>query len=228
VTLATLRDRVAKRIDEDVSQANRYISDVDLNASINFALSLYSYLTLCLETTANVQVSSQTAYVNILTTIPDCIVPLRVTQGGRRLFRESIQGLSSRHNAWSGEYYIPEFYAMASADLLAVYPAPASASVGLLSLTYARFAPVLALDSDEPIIPLEAHEVLVDGAAAFIRIVKLGGQYMDDANDELRIFLDACALRVNFVRTQSKTSRYDVSPPDLGKAVIAKLLESYK
>lgn len=227
MTLAALRALVAKKIDEDTSATNRYITDATIDRAINRAMSVFSFLTLCYETSATLTFTVGDPSLELLATVPTFIAPLRVSQDGVHLQPKSLHRFAAQKTSWTGANGPPTAYCMVAANLMAVSPPP-STDYEDVTLYYAAFAPALTTGTDVPAIPAEDHERLAAGAATIIRQVILGGQHGEEAMQDMQDYWQGIQRRAEHVRQRNQKARFDTLPPGIAKKQLEQFLKAIK
>ncbi len=227
MTLNQLRDRVAKKVDEDRTATHRYIIDTLLDRAINRALAVFCFFTLCYEVTETLTFTASDPSLEILGTVPNFIVPLRVSQGGLHLSPKSIHRFGAQNNAWTGDDDIPNSYCFVAANLMAICPPP-EAGYEEIDLMYAAFAADLSGGSDVPTIPAEDHEALASGAATWLRQVVIGGQHGEEGTRDMQDYFETIQRRAEQVTFRSKAARFDTIPAGVTKDALLKLLKGMK
>lgn len=226
MTRSEIRSKTLKFVDEDPAQTFRYISDTDANNAIAMALRIFCFLTLCSEATGNLTIQPGESHTLILSTLPNFILPLRVTIDGVLIYRSSLERIEALASGWRNDPAPPERYAMIGANAIAIQPI--QSSITTATVNYARFAPVLANDNDVPDIPNEDHDFIAEGAAAIVAGTKLGGQGDASARQRLESFFTGIKRRAGSVRERNKMNRYEALPAEVSKELLKKLLESFK
>jgi hypothetical protein len=226
MTLAQMRELVLRYVDEDVTQPARWISNTDANNALTMALRIYCFLTLASEAKTSVTINaSNFDHATILSSVPDMIIPLRITQDGVQISRSQYPRFRARSDSWRRMPDLPQRYAMISGNAIAIDPPPVSSNYTQFELTYAKFCP-LPSDGNEPQVPAEDHDGIAAGAAAIVAGLKIGGQDQTMAQARLSEFFDCIARRIDWVQHRTRTNRYDVAPAPVAKALVQRLMAS--
>lgn len=215
MTAAQLTQRLLEQVGEIVQPGEiptYYNSTAALDA-LNVAQRLFCLLTLCLETTGTLVVSSSTNWYKALTTFNDWLTPLRIRResDGVKLEPARLSDLDALDPAWQAATGTVERYACLGFDLIATYRKPASGTVNL-TCTYAKSPAVMT--SGSPEIPEEYHACLVDGALPILRAME-GAQELAKVLDRFDRFMAAAAKLGAYVRQRNLGLRYDRVPFEL-------------
>lgn len=191
---------------------------------LNAAQRLFVLLTMCLETTASLTVTANTAFYRLLPIFPDFLLPLRVRLStGAKLKPSTLSDLASLDSSWSKSSGTPTRYAAAGFDLFAICQQPSGSGL-TASLTYARCPDPLVNPSDVPEIPDEYHPTLMDLAIPLCRAKEGGGEW----KKILPLWdrgLDAATRMGDYVRARNKERGYDRMPVELARFDRSKMLE---
>ena len=207
-----LQERTIERIGEPSTPI--YWTLAEVKEALNKATRFFALLTLCVERSASFSLSANTAFYTPQTQLTDFLKPLRVTtSAGARLLPYTLDQLNKESDSWRTTTGTPAKYAQQGYDLLAVTPVPAGAGV-TLTVRYAASPATLTANGDEPEIPEEQRDCLIDYAIYWLR-AKEGGQEFVKTLPKLGQFLDVAGKYADFVRAKSKAQLYDAMPLDL-------------
>ncbi len=218
-----LIDKTLERVgdDPDLLPSTQYYKPQEALAVLNQAQRLFSLLTLCLETTADMQLTGA-AFYRALTFFPDWIAPLRFRiPSGAKLKPSRLADLASLDNQWTSRAGTPIRYSSSGFDLLGFYKQDSS----IVRVTYAR-GPVLLDATTSPEIPEEYHPCLIDGAIPLLR-VKEGAQEWQKTLPSWESFLKEANRCAAGVRARNVEQGFDRIPVEIRKfdrsAVIKKV-----
>lgn len=217
MTLADLKSRALKGVDEDAA-APVYYTGSEVATALSDAQEMFVLLTLCLEATGTVTVTS--TWTQILTTLPYFLAPLRIRRAAGKLRPVTLMDLDARTRDWQAATGSPDRYAFLGFELLAVHPTPASEA---LTVTYAKSPVRLAGDGDTPEIRAEYHEALVDGAIPLLRM-KEGAQEMASSIHRFERFLRAIAECGAKTRARYAAAQYDRLPAEIRLADLSAII----
>jgi hypothetical protein len=223
MTLDTLRTITLQRLDDPTSGAGGYYGGPLVTAGLNWAQRLFQLLTLCLEKSDTLTLSSATTWYHVRTSISDWLLPLRAEWSNAKVRPARLSELDALDTAWQGSTGTPERYAMLGEDLLAVY----KQATGSLTLTYAYSPATLVLAADTPEIPVEYHSLLPHAAILYCRLIE-GGQELAKVEGGLREFLAGANKMAQYVRARSRDKGYDTPPPELDRFDLSRLLPPVK
>lgn len=212
MTASELISRVLKGVNEDATTPV-YYSRGEVMSALSDVQEMFVLLTLCLETTGTLTVSS--TWTRAMDTFSDFLCPLRIRRAGGKVRPATLKDLDARDRSWQAATGAPTHYAMCGFELLATYPTTATSEA--LAVTYARCPVRLAADADVPEIRAEYHEALVDGAIPILR-VKEGAQELGSSLHRFRRFLDAAKDCGEKTRAKYAAAQYDRLPPEIRMA----------
>jgi hypothetical protein len=161
-----LADKILERAGDDPAllPSQQYYKPQEALAAVNFTQRLFVLLTLCLETTANMQLTGDPFY-RALTFFPDWIAPLRFRlPGGVKLHPSRLNDLAALDTRWTNRAGVPSRYTHVGFDLLGFYKQDES----IVRVTYAR-SPADVTFATEPDIPSEYHPCLIDASIPYMR-----------------------------------------------------------
>lgn len=205
-------DRVITRVDDD-AEAPVSVTEAEALAAVNEGQDLFSWLTLCLETTATLTFPANTPFGTIRDSFPDFLVPLRVVVGSTRLRPVTFGDLDVLDDQWQARTGVPSRYAALGFDFWAVYPQRAFNLPS--SWTYAQSPGLLTGSAGEvPQIPEQYHPSLISYGIYRVKL-KEGAQGLTRGKEQLNLFLDAATEHGDFVRARSRAARYDTLPFEL-------------
>lgn len=219
-----LQTRVLARVGEDSGAAagNQYYTAAEALAALNIAQRLFVLLTLCLETSATMELTPGVAFYSLLSRFNDWLLPLRF-RGSKKLRPARLSDLAALDSAWSQAPGEPVKYALLGFDLLALYQQPVATEV--LNVTYARCPVPLMNAWDVPEIPVEYHPCLIDGATPLMR-TKEGGQEWQKTLTHWDRFLNEADRLAKYVRARNREQGYDYLPFELAKFDRSRMLEA--
>lgn len=223
-----MQGRVLDRVGEIAGAAlgNQFFTATEATAALNAAQRLFVLLTLCLESSGTLDLSTATPFYSLLTQFPGWLVPLRIRlSSGVKLRPARITDFAALDNAWSTTLGSPTRYALLGFDFLAAYPVPSSDLTA--AVTFASCPAALALATDTPAIPAEYHPALIDGAIPLMR-VKEGGQELQKTMTYWNRFLDDAQRLGDYVRARNQEQGYDHRPFELRRFDRSKLLMQAK
>ncbi len=222
MTAAELQTLVLTRLGENPYDP-KYYTAAEVLTALNQGQRLFSFLTLCLETTATFALAANTTFYHLLATYPDFIVPLRVrVAGGAKLSPARLEELDALDPDWQASTGSPLRYCVSGCDLLAVYKKPAAPGASL-DITYAKMAPVLPIYG-VPAMPEEDHLALADFAVPMCR-AKEGGQEFAKVLPQFDRFLETVRNRADYVRRRNTARGYDRAPVELERFDTSQLLK---
>lgn len=177
--------------------------------ALNEALSLFSFLTLCVESTAPFTVS--TRGFTPPSTQASYIAPLMVHRGTLRMFPASIEELGALSSTWRQDSAAPTRYMQGGWSRIGLWPSPDVAYV--VTIRFARNAAALSADSDVPEIPAEFHRSLLEYSVPRIRILEGGDEFTKESS-RLSRFFSAAKQQAQFVQARARHMNYDTSPTE--------------
>ena len=216
MTAKEISDRILAGIDDDPSAPGSIASDgtpvpPEIMAAINEGQELFSWLTLCLEAIAPITLPASTTFGMIRATLPDFLVPLRLSIGGARVKPATPAELDALDDSWQNRVGVPGFYFTWGFNFYAVTPQPANDTVS--QLTYAR-APLQLVDDAWPEIPEQYHQSLVKYGRYRVKL-KEGGRGLERGLVQFKEFLADATAHADYVRARSRAARYDTLPIEL-------------
>jgi hypothetical protein len=214
MTLGELQTRTLERLGETAAAGSYYTAE-EVRIAINEGQRLFSYLTLCLESTASLTLTANQAWYTPLAAIPDWIAPLRVRisgTGGTKLEPKRLEQLDALSSTWQTESGPPRRYASLGPNLLAVHPQPSSGGAAL-AITYARSPVALTGAGQSPEIPEEYHPELIHYALPRLRSKEGAEEWAKNLPDFKR-FWQAAKKMATFVRSRNQSAKYDTLPPE--------------
>lgn len=216
MTAGEISDRIVARLDDSVSAPGSVIATThpppEVLMAINEAQELFALMTLCLETTLTLTLTAYSTFVNISTTLPDYLVPLRLSTGAGRVRPATLADLDAENTSWQATSGTPLRYATLGFNLLIVTPQPTADTSS--TFRYARSPLRLVNDTDVPEIPLEFHQCLADYGVYRVKL-KEGGQQLQRGMKYLNAFMDEATRFGNYVRQRSLAARLDTLPFEL-------------
>jgi hypothetical protein len=228
MTLSDMQTRVLDRVGEIAGAplGNQFYTPTEATAALNAAQRLFVLLTLCLETSGTLELTTGTPFYSLLTQFPGWLVPLRIRLStGAKLKPARLAEFAALDNAWSTTTGTPSRYALLGFDFLAPYPVPSEDLTA--SVTFASCPAPLALPTDTPAIPAEYHPALIDGAIPLMR-VKEGGQELQKTMPYWNRFLDEAQRLGDYVRARNQEQGYDHTPFELRRFDRSKVLMQAK
>jgi hypothetical protein len=189
-----------------------YNLTAEMLASINEGQQQFALLTLCLETSGTVALTSGTCFYSIRDSLTGYLVPLRMAIAGARLEPARMTDLDARYYDWAATSGTPARYMQAGMNLLAIVPQQTGSAT--LTVLYAKEPAVLTTGTDTPEIPAEYHPALVKYALYYL-LQKRGGQYLSLALEKWEEFLEAAAQCAEFIRTRYRARQYDTLPAEI-------------
>lgn len=223
MTTGEILDRTTARLGDTVGSINSYYTRAEILVAVNQVYRLMCFLTLALEATVIFPLTATTAFYKMLVTYADWILPLRIRlSGGAKLLPVRLVDLAALSTTWSVTAGTPERYALLGFDLLCVFKQPPSALD--VQIVYARTPATLSVDSDEPEIPLEYHQALIDGAIPLLRI-KEGAQEWAKTLESWNRYMDSVQGLGDYVRHRNREQGYDNMPFELARFDRSKLME---
>jgi hypothetical protein len=212
MTGATLRDTVLTRLGDDpnATPSNTHYLPQEVMVALNQVQRIFVLFTLCLETTVSFPVTANTPRYQMLKTLSDWLVPLRIrTSGGVKVRPERVSGLAALDVSWPSQSGPIVKYAHSGFDLLSLY----KNQVDTLSITYAR-SPVDLTPTGTPEIQERYHPLLIDGAIPLLR-TKEGQQEWQKSLPLWDRFMDGIKECADKVRARNRELAYDAFPPEL-------------
>lgn len=215
------------RLGDDPTLPNEtYYERGEVLTALNQLYRLMCFLTLCLETTVTYPLPGATPYSRMLATYADWILPLRVRlSGGAKLRPNRADEIAALDTSWSTTVGTPERYSLQGLDLLCIYKVPAAETD--LDIVYAQVPPPLTDDASSPLLQIQYHQSLIDGAKVLLR-VKEGAQEWKKTLVDWDRYWDACMQLGSYVRARNKEKGYDRLPVELARFDRSKLMEMAK
>jgi len=192
MTLDEIRIRVWSRLDEDSDDALRY-SQADVDEAINDGIQHFCVRTGCLRASTTITQTANQLFHDLPSdlvfiariksdTTNDPLVPTSARQldaGSRRSNRDWERRLGT-----SADFYLP--FGM---DEVGLYPL-SSSGTETYTLHYAQDPGTsnVSADADEPSIPLEYHEALVEYAVSRLLMTE---SKIDEAKEAMEMYLEA-------------------------------------
>lgn len=210
--LSDLRTRVLQRIEVDPTDA---LWQFAATAALNEGQRIFAFLTLCLEVTRMLPLTSGVSFYNLLATWADFIVPLRVKLA-TKLRAESLFEMAMADPSFLSTTGTPTRYGCIGADLLYLNKRPGAGLT--LSVTFARMPALLALDTDVPDILEADHEALIAYAIPRLRANE-GGLELKNSAPLFASFVDYVKTRAADVRDRSNRAGLDNLPHEIGDAL---------
>lgn len=218
MTASAISQAVCQRIDEADPANPISVSNAEVLYRINEGYLFASLLTLFLVKTVSFPLTGMTWYTP-RQTIPDFLVPLKLTVNGIRLRPSTLTELDGWNSQWQATAGTPARYATLGSNLLAVSPQdPAT-----MQLTYAA-SPVPLTAGDTPLLPPAYHQALIEWGVYSARR-KEGGQQLARGLMNLHVYLDAMQQLGDWVRNRSKAAAYDVLSPEMAALDRSKLID---
>lgn len=226
MTVLTLQRRTLERLgdDPDKDPSLMHYTPSEVLARLNQCQRLFCLFTLCLETTANFQLTGAARY-HMLDTFGDWMVPLRIRNAaGKKVRPGRLADLAALDSTWSVRAGTTERYAHTGFDLLSVY----KQETALVPITYARSAVELLStypteNNVEPEIPERYHPTLIDGAIVLAR-TKEGAQEWQKTLPQWDRFLESAGELAARVRARCREQGYDAAPVEINRADQARFL----
>ncbi len=206
-----LADKATERVGDDPAllPSQQYYKTHEALTCLNQAQRLFVLLTLCLETTTNMQLSGS-AFYRALTFFPDWIAPLRIRiPGGAKLKPSRLADLAALDSSWTSRAGTPSRYSHSGFDLLGIYKQDSS----IVSVTYAR-SPVDFTFATSPEIPEEFHPCLIDGAVPIMRL-KEGQQEWQKTLPQWELFIAEVQRCATWVRARNLEQGLDRLPVEV-------------
>lgn len=189
-----------------------YYLQAEALAAINEAQQQFALLTLCLETSGTVSLTSGTCFYSIRDSLTGYLVPLRLSISGARLEPARLTDLDARYFTWPATSGTPARYLQIGLNLLGIVPQQSGSST--LTVIYAKEPAVLTTGTDTPEIPAEYHPALVKYALYYL-LQKRGGQYLTLALEKWDEFLADAAQCAEYVRARYRARKYDTLPAEI-------------
>lgn len=212
MTFAELKTEALRRAGENPALP-RFYTVAEAAAAINAAQNVFSFLTLCLEDTADLTIPTGAVLTPISPMAPRWIAPLRLELDAQKLQPGSLAQFRSLNPAWMdpSQRDAPQRYAMIGWQNLSAFPSPAIDTI--ITSRFATAPIQLVTDDQEPEIPTEDHPALVD--FALLRMTaKEGAEPMTAALGGLRSFLAVAKRRMDTVKSRSIQLSYDTKPSE--------------
>jgi hypothetical protein len=226
VTTKEISDRILARADDDAA-GPRSIDPgsgpvpPEILAAINEGQELAAWLTLCLETTVNLTLTTNGTFYLLRSQLPDYLVPLRLAINGTRVRPATLAELDARNPAWQSEAGTPERYLALGFSFFGVTPQPVEDTAA--QFIYARSSAQLVGDAflELP----EAYQPALTDYGLYRVKLKEGAQSLERAVRHLNRFLDEMTKLGDYVRAKSRAARYDVLPFELALFDRSRLVE---
>ena len=209
---------VSQRLNEAAGPT--FYPTAEITAALNEANRLFCLLTLGLERTIVWPVAASISFFHMLQVqlagtniFPDWIAPLRITNSsGGKLRPSRLADLWALDSGWPATVGTPSRYCHTGADLVAINAQ--FASLGSLTVTYARAPVALVYAGDVPEIPAEYHAMYVSYAIYRCRQAE-GGQEFAKTLPLLEDFLGAADAYGKYIRSRNAGLGYDRQPFEL-------------
>jgi len=216
-----LSERVIERAGDDPAllPSQQYYKPQEALACINQAQRLFVLISLCLETTANMQLTGDPFY-RALTFFPDWIVPLRFRlPGGAKLKPSRLRDLAALDTQWTNRAGTPIRYTHSGFDLLGFYKQDSS----IVTVTYAR-SPAELIFTAEPEIPEEYQPALIEGAIPIMR-AKEGQQEWQKTLPMWGRFMESARQCAEAVRARNLEQGLDRIPVEIRRFDMSAVLK---
>jgi hypothetical protein len=218
-----ISDRICQRLDDDPTSPASFTA-AEVLAAINEGQELASLLTLCIERVATLAIPGVSPFFQIRGTLPDFLVPLRLSIAGVRIRPATLANLDAQDAAWQATPGTPTRYLALGCNLLGVTPQPATWMDS--ELIYAA-APHALLSGSTPEMPEAYHQSLIDYGCYRVKL-KEGGQGLQRGLAYFHRYLDDMTRLGDFVRAKSRAANNDTLPFELAlfdrSRLITKLL----
>jgi hypothetical protein len=208
MTLSDITGRIITRIDDNAG-APVSVTEAEAIAAVNEGEQLFSWLTLCLETTLPITIAANATFGVIRSTFPDFLVPLRIAIAGVRLRPATLGELDAQNDQWQATAGLPTRYAQLGFNFWAITPQPTFSMQA--QATYARSPVLLVNPTDTPEIPEQYHPALV-AYGRYRTKLKEGAQGLQRGLGEFADFMDAAKEHGDFVRARSRAASFDTLP----------------
>lgn len=215
MTFAELKIRTASRLGEPSDTTlQQYYTPAEIGVAINAVNRLFCLLSLCLETTGTLTLSTDgRPYYRMLNVFADWLLPLRVRiTGGAKVKPSRESDLGALSLSWKATSGVPERYVVTGFDLFGIYKQPTVATT--LDVTYARCPAFLQNDTDVPEIDGEYHPELINGAIPLLR-TKEGAQEWQKVLPLWDRYMAAAKKEADYVRARAIEQGYDRMPFEL-------------
>ena len=186
-----------------------YYTETEALTAIDEAQKFFSLLTLCLESSGTVPLTSGTCFYSIRDYLTGFLVPLRVSVSGVRLRPAGIADLDGRYYTWQNTPGTPERYLQAGMNLFAVVPQPTGSTSA--TVLFAREYTTVSSSGDSLESPREYHPAIVAYGLYYL-LQKRGGQYLQYAITEWQKYLTAASQCADYVRRRNRARQYDTLP----------------
>jgi hypothetical protein len=220
VTLAAMRALVFERLDEDPSNPGSWTA-AEVNAALNDAQSFFALITLVLEKTLTLDVTTTLgAPFAWMVGTPDWLMPLRVRCAGQKVRPMRLADMEALDQGWlSAPGTAFTRYGQIGADHLFFYPS----AHAQLDIRYAYSPAVMAADNDTPQIP-DVYHPLLPLYAKYQLLQKLGGAEFQKGMADLKEFLAAAGKCADLVRARCLAYRYDNTPVEISRLDLSSLV----
>lgn len=230
MTTKEICDRILARIDDDPTSPRSITPDPispvpdEVLAAINEGQELAAMLTLCLETTASLSLTSGGVFYALRSQLADFLVPLRLMGPNGRIRPVTLSELDAMNSTWQSWPWTDgtqEWYFTQGFSFFGIAPQPVDDITA--QLTYAK-APALLVGDTFPEIPEDYHLDLVDYGIYRLKL-KEGAQSLERGMKHLNRFLDRMTKLGDYTRARSRAARYDTLPMELALFDRSRLVE---
>jgi hypothetical protein len=207
LTLGDISGRILNRLEVDPTDpAWQFVA----TAATNEGQRIFSFLSLCLESTVPFAYARGLQFYNMLTYWPDWFLPLRVrlsaASGNPKLRPQSLYQMAANDPNFLSNTGVPAHYGTAGWDLLFFDRNPSLS--GQLLITYARCPVPLVNPTDVPEILEADHEALVSYGIARLRANE-GGEELANSSALASEFIEAAQSRFEEVKGRAMAQGYD-------------------
>ena len=222
MTLNEILTQILVRLRED-SSSPVYFTAAEVAAAVNTSQRLFVFLTMCLEGTAPLTISSASRVYRPLQTLGDWMQPLelRMASNGGKLRPARLEEFDAERSDWETvANEPPDAYCCLGFDYIVLNRTPTETAT--VNLIYSRCPTLLSSGGAVPEIPTEHHQQLVDAGIVFTRL-KEGAQEFSKELPRLDRFLAAAGQLAAHVRARNIEMGYDRLPPELDRVDLSKI-----
>lgn len=227
VTFGDQQTKTLEQCGEDAADP-RFYTVAEAKDALNQAQRVLAFLTLCVERNGVLPLTATTPTYSLLATVPDWLVPLRLSVSGiTRLQPRALSELAAENATWRNSPGTPDAYAIVGCDRLCLNHQPVALAT-VLTLQYAAIPDDMTSELQVSPVPVDYHDTMVDWAVARLRATKEGGgEGGPKIGEYFGRFANGAEQLSLYVQKRSRAFQYDTIPPPLQKAALKTLMEGW-